>query len=140
MLRFHLPEEKKLVHQMVLPIRWGDMDMMGHVSNAVYFRYFETSRISWLHGLGAAPNPQGEGPVIVNAFCSFLRQLEFPGDLLLKHYVAHVGRTSFDTYITMERTDEPGVIVAEGGAKAVWTDGVARKSAPLPEWLRAVIS
>lgn len=137
MLRFHLPEEKKLVHEMRLPIRWGDMDVMGHVNNAVYFRYFETSRISWLTALGAPPNPLGEGPVIVNAFCSFLRQLEFPDELMLRHYVAHVGRSSFDTYITMARTAEPEVICAEGGAKAVWTDSRTKKSAPIPDWLRA---
>ena len=26
---------------MVIPIRWGDMDAMGHVNNTIYFRYFE---------------------------------------------------------------------------------------------------
>jgi acyl-CoA thioester hydrolase len=30
---------------MVIPIRWGDMDAMGHVNNTIYFRYFETIRI-----------------------------------------------------------------------------------------------
>ncbi|MGL6109990.1 MAG: acyl-CoA thioesterase, partial [Rubrivivax sp.] len=28
-MRFDIPEQKKLVHQMVMPIRWGDMDAMG---------------------------------------------------------------------------------------------------------------
>ena len=26
----------------IIPIRWGDMDAMGHVNNTVYFRYMET--------------------------------------------------------------------------------------------------
>ena len=64
---------------MVIPIRWGDMDAMGHVNNTIYFRYFEIVRIEWLHKVGGAPDPAGEGPVIVNAFCNFLRQLEVPG-------------------------------------------------------------
>ncbi|MFZ5544013.1 MAG: acyl-CoA thioesterase, partial [Pseudomonadota bacterium] len=131
-MRFELPQDKKLVHEMVIPIRWGDMDAMGHVNNAVYFRYFETIRIEWMHSIGATPNPQGEGPVIVNAFCNFIKQLEFPGDVLAKHYVANPGRSSFDTYITLERTDAPGVVYAEGGAKTVWVDFKAQKSVALP--------
>ena len=140
MLRFHLPEQKKLVHEMVIPIRWGDMDAMGHVNNTVYFRYMEVARLDWLQAIGAPPNPQGCGPVIVNAFCNFIRQLEFPGTVLARHYVANPGRSSFDTYITMERTDAPGVIYAEGGSKTVWTDAPAQKSVPLPDWLRAIVS
>ena len=139
-MRLDIPEQKKLVHQMVIPIRWGDMDAMGHVNNTVYFRYFETVRIDWLHGIGGAPNPDGCGPVIVNAFCNFVRQLEYPGDVLARHYVANPGRTSFDTYLTLERTDEPGVVYANGGAKTVWVDFKAKKSQPLPDWLRERVS
>ena len=139
-MRFELPAEKKFTHQMVIPIRWGDMDAMGHVNNTLYFRYLETVRIEWLFRVGGAPNPNGCGPVIVNAFCNFIRQLEFPGDVLAKHFVASPGRSSFETYITLERSDQPGVIYAEGGSKTVWTDFKAQKSAPLPDWLRALVS
>jgi acyl-CoA thioester hydrolase len=138
MLRFHLPEQMKLTHECIVPIRWGDMDTMGHVNNTLYFRYFEVARLEWLDKIGAPARPQaGQGVVIVNAFCNFLRQLEYPGNCLVKHYVAHPGRTSFDTFLTLERTDEPGVRYAEGGAKTVWTDYAARRAAPLPDWLRA---
>jgi acyl-CoA thioester hydrolase len=138
-MRIEVPAEKKQTHEMVIPIRWGDMDAMGHVNNTIYFRYFEIVRLEWLFKVGAAPDPNGLGPVIVNAFCNFIRQLEFPGDVLAKHYVANPGRSSFDTFITLERTDSPGVIYAEGGSKTVWTDFKAQKSAPLPAWLRALI-
>lgn len=138
-MRIDIPEQKKLVHEMEIPIRWGDMDAMGHVNNAMYFRYLEIIRIEWLHGLGGAPDPQGSGPVIINAFCNFYRQLEFPGTLLAKHYVANPGRTSFDTFITLERTEGPGTIYAAGGATTVWVDFPRQKSVPLPDWLRAAI-
>jgi len=138
-MRIEIPEQKKLVHEMQIPIRWGDMDAMGHVNNAVYFRYLEIIRIEWLHSLGGAPDPQGTGPVIINAFCNFYRQLEFPGTLLAKHYVANPGRTSFDTFITLERTDNPGTIYAAGGATTVWVNFPQQKSVPLPDWLRAQI-
>jgi len=139
-MRFTIPADKKLTHEMVIPIRWGDMDAMGHVNNTIYFRYLETARLEWLLKIGAGPNPEGFGPVIVNAFCNFIKQLEYPGDVLAKHYVANPGRSSFDTYITLERTNVPGVVYAEGGSKTVWTDFKAQKSAPLPAWLRALVS
>jgi acyl-CoA thioester hydrolase len=138
-MRFHVPAEKKLTHEMIIPIRWGDQDAMGHVNNTTYFRYLEIARLEWLYAVGAPPNPNGAGCVIVNAFCNFLRQLEFPGDILAKHYVTNPGRTSFDTYVTLERTDHPGVVYAEGGSKTVWTDFKAQKSAPLPDWLRRLV-
>jgi acyl-CoA thioester hydrolase len=139
-MRFVVPAEKKLTLEMVIPIRWGDMDPMGHVNNTLYFRYLEIVRLEWLFKVGAGPNPEGFGPVIVNAFCNFIKQLEYPGDVLARHYVANPGRSSFDTYITLERTDVPGVIYAEGGSKTVWTDFKAQKSAPMPEWLRVLVS
>jgi acyl-CoA thioester hydrolase len=138
-MRFDLPDKKKLTLEMVIPIRWGDMDAMGHVNNTLYFRYLEIIRIEWLHRVGGAPDPKGEGPVIVNTFCNFIKQFEYPGDILAKHYVADPGRTSFNTFITLERTDDPGVIYASGGAKTVWVNFPLQKSAPLPDWLRKLV-
>ena len=138
-MRFDLPVEKKLSHQMVIAIRWGDMDAMGHLNNASYFRFFETVRIDWFRSLGLRLDPSGEGIVVVNAFCNFIKQLEYPGDVLARHFVAKPGRTSFETYVTLERSDDPGVVYASGGAQAVWVDFPRQKSAPMPDWLRASI-
>jgi len=139
-MRFDLPEQKKLTHQMTIPIRWGDMDAMGHVNNTVYFRYLEIVRLEWLFSVGGARDANGIGPVIVNTFCNFIKQLEFPGDVLAKHYVASPGRSSFETYITLERCDAPGVICASGGAKTVWIDFATQKSVALPEAIRRLIA
>jgi acyl-CoA thioester hydrolase len=138
-MRFELPKEKKLVFEMTMPIRWGDMDAMGHVNNTLYFRYFEIIRIEWLHRMGGPPGADGTGPVIVNGFCNFIKQLEYPGDILARHYVANPGRSSFETFMTLERTDDPGLICADGGATTVWVDYKAQKSVPLPGWLRDAI-
>jgi acyl-CoA thioester hydrolase len=138
-LRFDIPEAKRQVHQMTMPIRWGDMDAMGHVNNTVYFRYLEVIRIAWCDSIGCRPDPRGEGPVIINAFCNFHRQLEYPGEVLARQFVAEVGRTSYDTYVTLERTDRPGEVYASGGAKTVWTDFQAQQSRPIPDWLRKIL-
>jgi acyl-CoA thioester hydrolase len=135
-VRIELPERKKLVYEARLPIRWGDMDAMGHVNNTNYFRYLETVRIDWARSIGCDPDPKGQGIVIVNAFCTFHKQLEYPGDIVVKMYVSDVGRSSFDSWATIERADDPGVVYASGGATTVWVDFPAQKSVPLPEWIR----
>ena len=138
-MRLDVPEEKKLTFEMVIPIRWGDMDAMGHVNNTLYFRFFETVRLAWLHKVGGALDVNGEGVLIANAFCNFIKQLEYPGDVVARHYVAKPGRSSFDTFVTLERTDTPGVIHGTGGATAVWVNFKEQKSRPMPDWLRALL-
>ena len=62
-MKIEIPEAKKLVYEMVVPIRWGDMDAMNHLNNAMYFRYLETVRIEWMCSIGCLPDAAGEGPV-----------------------------------------------------------------------------
>jgi len=138
-MRFELPQQRKQVYQTRIPIRWGDMDAMGHVNNTIYFRYLEIVRVEWFEQLQAAPNPKGQGPVIVNACCTFHKQLEYPGEVLATLFVSNPGRSSFEEWVTLERADRPGVLYASGGATVVWTDFPTQKSVPLPESLRALL-
>ncbi|NDC60712.1 MAG: acyl-CoA thioesterase [Betaproteobacteria bacterium] len=139
-MRILVPEVKKLVYEQLIQIRWGDMDAMGHLNNGSYFRYLETVRIDWLTSIGCQPVPTGEGPVIVNAFCNFYKQLAYPGEVLVKMYVSEPTRSTFESWATLERTDMPGVIHAEGGATTVWVNFPAQKSAPMPEWLSTLLA
>ena len=138
-MRFVVPAEKKLTYEMVIPIRWGDMDAMGHVNNTVYFRYLETARIDWFRAIGCRINPDGEGALIVNAFCNFHKQLEYPGDIVVKMYASDPGRSSFESWATIARVDDPGTVYASGGATTVWVDFPKQKSMPMPQWLREIV-
>jgi acyl-CoA thioester hydrolase len=135
-MRIEIPDQKKFSYELLFPVRWGDMDAAGHVNNTAYFRYLETVRMEWLLGLGSLPDPQGEGPLIVNAFCNFMKQLVYPDSVRAKLYVANPGRSSFDTYITLERESVPGTIHAAGGATIVWVNFPREKSIPLPQRMR----
>ena len=139
-MKIEIPEKKKLVYEMVMPIRWGDMDAMNHLNNASYFRFLETCRIDWFHSINAIPKAGGAGPLIVNAFCNFYTQLQYPCDVRIKMYVSDPGRTTFESWATMERAGEPGKIYAAGGATTIWVDFSTQKAAPMPDWLRAIVT
>ena len=118
----------KHVYTVVMPIRWGDMDAMGHVNNTVYFQYLEQARIEWFASLGrGGKDASGQGPVIINAHMTFLKQLRYPGDIECRVYAGQLGRTSFETRMEIRRTDLPDVVWAEGGAKVVWCDYTQEK-------------
>ena len=137
-MKIEIPEIKKKVYEMIIPIRWGDMDAMGHVNNTVYFLYLETIRIDFFSSINCVPDPKGQGPVIVNAFCNFYKQLEYPGDVLAKMYVSDPARTTFESWCTLERADQPGLVYAAGGATTIWVDFPQQKAVPLPDHIRAM--
>ena len=138
-MRLDIPEHKILVHQLELPILWGDMDALGHINNTVYFRYMETIRLAWFSALGLSLAVDVPGPVIINATCTFVRQFTYPGTIDARLYVGEFGRSSLDTWIELSRSEAPGEVCAHGSAKVVWADMKTQRSAPLPDPVRAAM-
>lgn len=130
---------RTLLQVSLIPIRWGDMDAYGHVNNAMYFRYAEQNRVDWFEAVGLGCGPQhAEGPVIVNASCTFLLPMTYPGEVEVRMYGSHLGRSSFITEFEMRMAGSEQ-LYAEGSAKVVWIDTASGKSAPLPDRLRRLI-
>lgn len=129
---------RKLIHSTHIPIRWGDMDAYGHVNNTVYFRYMEQARVEWLETLGAAVRPGSEGPVIINASCTFLVPMTYPGTVVVDTFVNPPGRSSVQTHVEMRLVGDERLF-AEGAAKVVWMDTRTGKSSPLPAEIRAAL-
>ena len=131
---------RKLVLTSLQPIRWGDQDAMGHVNNTVYFRYMEQARVEWLeqNGYGTSVT-QTQGPVIVNASCTFIIPFTYPGTIECRMFAGHPGRSSVPTTYELRVVGDDRIF-AEGAAKLVWIDTSTGKSIPLPEALRASVS
>lgn len=126
--------ERQLVHRSEIQIRWGDLDAYGHVNNTVFFRFMEQARVEWLATLSHALKPHGEGPVIINAACTFLLQLNYPGVVVVDLFVGPPGRSSIPSYYEIYSKE---VLVAEGESKIVWMDFATGKSVALPVEVRA---
>ena len=133
-----MEHRKKLIHVTKMPIRWGDMDAYGHVNNTVYFRFMEQARVEWIEEMQVPVRPGGAGPVIINANCTFMIPMNYPGTVEVRTYVGAIGRSSCQTYVEMGLEGDER-IYAEGGAKVVWMDTQSGKSVPLPDHVRALL-
>jgi len=126
-----------LVHTSRQMIRWGDMDHLGHVNNTLYFRYMEQARLEWIYSLVPAGNPYSgatTGPVIVNASCTFLQPLVYPGEIEVRMYLGEPGRSSVGSFYELTMNERK---YADGAAKMVWIDLASGRSVPLPDVVAA---
>jgi acyl-CoA thioester hydrolase len=128
--------QRKLVHTSLIPIRWGDMDAYGHVNNTIYFRFMEQNRIEYLEQQGYKVMPEGTAPVIINASCTFLVSLTYPGVVEIKMFCGQPGRSSIPTHYEM-RLQGDDTLYATGESKIVWMDVASGKSVAIPGELRA---
>ena len=131
-------EARKLAHVERIPIRWGDMDAMGHVNNIVYFRYMEQARISWFEQLLPRRDAAWKttGIVIANASCNFRRAMTYPGTVEVKVYTAHPGGSSIGTYYELLVENE---LYADGAAVVVFIDMKTQKAKRIPEEIRSLL-
>ncbi|MCB0919439.1 MAG: acyl-CoA thioesterase [Actinobacteria bacterium] len=81
---------------LTLPVRWGDMDALGHVNNTVYFRWFESARMAYMERVGIPLQPNGDvGPILAQTECSFLQPVTYPAEVRVGARVSSMGTTSF---------------------------------------------
>jgi acyl-CoA thioester hydrolase len=131
-----MTEERRLAHVERIPIRWGDMDAMGHVNNTVYFRFMEQARINWFEGLVPAGDAWVSiGIVIANASCDYKRAMTYPGTVEVRLYVGEPGGSSVPTRYEL-RVDADPEPYAEGAALVVFVDMKRQKSTRIPEGVR----
>ena len=63
-----------------IPIAWGDMDAFQHVNNIVYFKHFESARISYFEKIHfpEVMNKTGIGPILASTQCKYKISLTYP--------------------------------------------------------------
>ena len=129
--------EKKLVHVERIPVRWGDMDAMGHVNNTVYFRYMEQARIGWFDALvPAAEAWKDTGIVIANASCNFKRPINYPGTVEVKLLVGPPGGSSVPTFYELLVEND---LYADVAATVVFIDMEKQKPIRIPQNIREAL-
>ena len=128
---------RRLVHVEAIPMRWGDMDAMGHVNNTVYFRYMEQARIAWFDALVPQPEAWSSlGVVIVSTSCNFRKPLNYPGTVEVKVFTGAPGGSSVPTFYELI---VQGELHADGAAVVVFIDMRSQKPVRIPERIRSLL-
>ncbi len=134
-----MSERGRLLWTESIKVRWGDMDALGHVNNAVYFRYVEQARIAWFDAHGLPTLENGRGPVMVRGACNFIKPISYPATIAVSMYLIRRGNRSFTVGHDLCRDGDPAVKFADGEVVVVWIDHARGVTVPLPPALLKLI-
>ncbi len=124
-----------------LDVGWSDMDSFDHVSNLVYFRYFQDARLTYLERTGwlQLKRETGQGPILKSTSATYRKPLKFPDRVWVGVRASEVkeDRVSFEHRVVSRTTH---ALVCEGVAVVVSYDYRAEMKCGLPESVRKAIS
>lgn len=122
-----------------LAVNWGEMDALGHVNNANYFRYFEASRMRYLEevGFNQCFCSQGIAAVLSRVSCNFIAPLQYPDLVTIGTRVSEIGYDS----IAMEHfvASKAKGLAAIGESELVVYDFKSNKKMAVPDPLKKAI-
>ena len=126
-------------HFLVIPTRWMDNDVYGHVNNVVYYSYFDT--VINEHLIRAGGLDIDHGSVVgycVESQCRYLAPLAFPEVIDAGLRVAHLGNSSVRYEIALFRQGEDAP-AAVGYFVHVFVAREGIKPAAIPPAIRACL-
>ena len=119
-----------------VPVAWGDMDALGHVNNALYFRYMETARLAYMHACGwdVVAEPRVVY-VLAHVEARFRRPVVFPDTLRIGSRPLELGedRVLLEHRFLSRSLGEP---CTTGRSLVVAFDRAAGRKAALPPRVR----
>ena len=129
----------KILFTQHFPIRWGEMDVLGHVNNAQYLRYFEESRTAWCESIGMPLRSSGQGMILLKASVTYKKPVGYPANARVELHTGLIGNTSFNLIntLTVEGDVSPACI---GEFVIVWFDYVNKKALRVPDEIRRFLS
>jgi acyl-CoA thioester hydrolase len=126
-------------HFLLIPTRWMDNDVYGHVNNVVYFSYFDTVINRYLIAMGGLDIARDAAiGLCVESHCRYSSPLSFPTDVDAGLRVEHIGTASVRYGIGLFGRGQP-TAAAEGWFVHVFVDRETRKPTPIPEALEKAL-
>jgi acyl-CoA thioester hydrolase len=129
--------ERAPVHEKRIEIRWNDLDVYGHVNNAIYLTYLEEVRDEWLGGSLGDPD-QVWNWVLVHVEIDYRRELALADDVAVATCrLDRIGTSSVTTREEVRTVD--GELAAEAKAVLVARDRDSGRSRSLTTAERAAL-
>lgn len=120
-----------------VPVRFHDLDAMGHAHHTLPIVYFEEARAAYWRDVAGRPGVHDIDYVIAEMRVQFKQRIVYPATLTVQTAVTHVGNASFN--MAYRLTDEEGAVLATGESVQVMFDYTTGKSMRVPDDVRARI-
>ena len=125
-------EKYNFNHQMLVQIRFSDIDVLGHVNNAVYMNYFDMAKTKYFQAVHNAKDWSRLDVVVANVNVDFLSPVFFNEDIIVKTKITRLGNKSFDMIQQIELADS-GEVRTISRSVMVGFDTSTNLSKPLTE-------
>lgn len=125
-------------HISSLQIRFNDIDVMGHVNNAVYLTFFELGRMTYFNEVFKnSIDWKKEGIILAKAEVDFRIPLRLEDKSLIKVKCSRIGNKSFDfSYQVVKNNAGIEEICATGITVMVCYNYETQKPVPVPaKWI-----
>ncbi len=131
-------QRSDFTHFLKLTVRWGDMDVFGHVNNVQIMRYFVSGRVAYLEDVLKIPLQPEETIILADIQCSFIHQVHYPATTEVATRGSRLGSKSIQLTcaIYQEGEEEP---VASSRCVLVWFNFREQRSKPIPDAVRQAI-
>lgn len=118
-----------------IPVRFRDLDPMGHVNNAVYFSYFEVARTAYWQELHHDFSYDVLDFLVARAECDYVSSAMLRETLRVEVWLSRIGNSSFvlDYEIFDEQTNR---LSARGKTVQVMIDTKTGRPRPIEPSLR----
>jgi len=117
-----------------IQVRFADIDMMGHVNNAVYLSYFEMTRVHYLEKLlGSKWDYKKDGFLLARNEIDYIKPLFLHDAPQIELKTKNLGNKSF-TFTYIVRVN--GEVRTKGLSIMVCYDSVENKTIPIPDTMR----
>jgi len=123
----------------VIPTRWQDNDMYGHVNNVVYYSYFDTAVTRNLMDNGIVESAQdSHASYVVESSCTYFSPVSFPDTVHVGVKIMQLGNSSVRYEIALFQNDAQ-VASAVGTFVHVYVNRATGRPVPIPEQVRSVL-
>jgi acyl-CoA thioester hydrolase len=119
-----------------IPVYFRDLDVMGHVNNAMYFTFMETARTEYWAQLFHLKDLRQLSFIVAHAECDFKIAAKYGDELEVSIRTSEIRNTSFD-WIYEIRNVKTRELVAVGKTIQVYYDYSAQKPVPVPPDVRS---
>lgn len=119
------------------PMRWSDMDALGHVHNARFMEYYESARTDLVQRLlNVLGDAGGVGLVVRRHEIDYLVPLVYrPRPLLVESSISHIGTTSF-ALTHVAREDDEDIVYGRATTTIVAVDAATGRPVDISPELR----